>query len=35
LVSVLMIEGCKSKPLRDHLKNQYLTGMLTATLKWL
>jgi hypothetical protein len=26
LVSVLMIEGCKSKPLRDHLKNQYLTG---------
>jgi hypothetical protein len=26
LVSVLMIEGCKSKPLWDHLKNQYLTG---------
>ena len=26
IVSVLMIEGCKSKPLRDHLKNQYLTG---------
>jgi hypothetical protein len=26
LFPVLMIEGCKSKPLRDHLKNQYLTG---------
>jgi hypothetical protein len=26
LVSILMIEGCKSQPLRDHLKNQYLTG---------
>jgi hypothetical protein len=26
LVAILMIEGCKSKPLRDHLKNQYLTG---------
>jgi hypothetical protein len=26
LVLVLMIEGCKSKPLRDHLKNKYLTG---------
>ena len=26
IVSVLMIEGCKSKPLRDHLKNQFLTG---------
>jgi hypothetical protein len=26
LVAVLMIEGCKSKPLKDHLKNNHLTN---------
>jgi hypothetical protein len=35
LVAVLMIEGCKSKPLKDHLKNNHLTnsGVVHTLLK--